>query len=94
VPLASPTQLGETIFDAALPALGRVADGTRYRLIGIGAARLAPAALADQGDLVDRDAPKRAGRERALDALRARFGEGAIRRGVARGEPRAPSGRR
>ena len=94
VPLSGPTQLGETILEAALPVLKRAADGTRYRLIGIGAVRFAPPSLADPGDLVDREAPRRAGRERALDALRARFGDDVIRRGAVPASPRMPPGRR
>ncbi|HEX7390941.1 MAG TPA: DNA polymerase IV [Acidiphilium sp.] len=80
VPLAAPTQLPETIFEAAKPVLIR-ASGEAFRLIGIGASRLTSAEQADRGDLVDRDAPRRARRQQAMDALRAKFGQGIIRRG-------------
>ncbi|HQT60173.1 MAG TPA: DNA polymerase IV [Acidiphilium sp.] len=80
VRLTAPTQLAETIFEAAKPVLMRAA-GPRYRLIGIGAARLAAAAEADRGDLVDRETPRRAAREDAVERLRAKFGTGIIRRG-------------
>ncbi|CAG4904184.1 unnamed protein product [Acidocella sp. C78] len=80
VRLTGPTQLAETIFEAAKPILMRAA-GPRYRLIGIGAARLAAAAEADRGDLVDRETPRRAAREDAVERLRAKFGTGIIRRG-------------
>lgn len=81
--LPAPTQLAETIFEAARPLLAREADGTAFRLIGIGAAPLAAAALADQGDLADQAAPRRRARQDAIDQLRARFGESAVQRGRA-----------
>jgi DNA polymerase-4 len=61
--------------------LGKEADGTAYRLIGIGAAPLMPAATADQPDLADPDAPRRAAAQSAIDALRGRFGNTVIVRG-------------
>ncbi|WP_135468211.1 DNA polymerase IV [Crenalkalicoccus roseus] len=81
VRLPSPTLLPETLFEAARPLLAKEADGTRFRLIGIGAQPLAPAAEADRGDLADSEAPRRAARWRAMEALRARFGEGVVMRG-------------
>lgn len=81
--LAQPTQLADTLFAAARRLLAREADGTRFRLIGIGAAPLAPAAAADRGDLADPEAPRRVALERAVAALRARFGPAAVRRGRA-----------
>ncbi len=79
--LPNPTQLPETIFEAALPLLKREADGTKFRLIGIGASPLADAAMADKGDLADTQTPRRLARQSAIDALRAKFGEGAVQRG-------------
>jgi DNA polymerase IV len=79
--LPNPTQLPETLFEAALPLLKREADGTRFRLVGIGASPLADAVLADKGDLADTLTPRRLARQGAIDALRAKFGEGAVRRG-------------
>ena len=72
--LANPTQLPETLFEAARDLLRREADGTAFRLIGIGAAPLAPAAQADRGDLADTGAVRRQARQEAIDRLRARFG--------------------
>jgi DNA polymerase-4 len=40
-----------------------------------------PGAEADRGDLADPEAGRRVATQAALDALRARFGEGAIGRG-------------
>ncbi len=79
--LPTPTRLPETLFAAARPLLLKEADGTAFRLIGIGAQPLAPAAEADRGDLADPEAPKRAARWQAVEALRAKFGEGAVVRG-------------
>lgn len=76
--LPSPTLLPETLFAAARPLLAREADGTAFRLIGIGAQPLARAAEADRGDLADPEAPRRVARWQAVEALRARFGDGAV----------------
>lgn len=79
--LPAPTALPDTLFAAARPLLLREADGTAFRLIGVGAQPLLPAALADRGDLADPEAPRRAARWKAMEALRARFGEAAVVRG-------------
>jgi DNA polymerase-4 len=79
--LAVPTQLPDVLFEAARGLLGRETDGTAYRLIGIGAAPLLPAAQADQPDLAEPDRPRRVAAQAAIDALRARFGADAIGRG-------------
>ncbi|WP_306117920.1 MULTISPECIES: DNA polymerase IV [unclassified Roseitalea] len=79
--LTDPTQLADRIFRVALPLLEREIDGTRYRLIGVGVAELADPARADPGDLVDPQAGRRARAERAIDALRGKFGEGAVETG-------------
>jgi DNA polymerase IV len=49
--LADPTQRADTLYRAALPLLREAVDGTRFRLIGVGADRLAEPALADPPDL-------------------------------------------
>jgi DNA polymerase-4 len=87
--LAGPSAVPETIYAAAKPMLAREADGTAFRLIGIGAQPLVEGAGADRGDLADPDAPRRAARWEAMEVLRAKFGEGAVRAG--RGLPAAPS---
>ena len=58
--LAGPTRLPDVLFAAARALLAREADGTAYRLIGIGAQPLAPGAAADQPDLAE---PERAAAE-------------------------------
>lgn len=79
--LPAPTALPDTLFAAALPLLAREADGTAFRLIGLGAQPLAPIEAADRGDLADPDAPRRAARHKAIEALRRRFGEDSVKRG-------------
>ncbi len=81
VRLAIPTRLPETLFAATRPLLADAADGTAFRLIGIGAQPLAPAAEADRGDLADPEAPRRAARWAAVETLRARFGAAAVLQG-------------
>ncbi|WP_458096959.1 DNA polymerase IV [Roseomonas sp. WA12] len=79
--LSGPTAVPETLYAAALKLLAREADGTAFRFIGVGAQPLVEASGADQGDLADPEAPRRAARWAAMEALRARFGEGAVRAG-------------
>jgi DNA polymerase IV len=75
-----PTQLAAKIFACGRELLAREADGTRYRLIGIGVSGLAAAAEHEGADLIDR---RTAEAEQAIDRLRARFGEDAVVKGLA-----------
>ena len=79
--LANPTQLADVIYRAAAPLLEKEADGTAFRLIGVGLSRLADADLADPADLLDPTAEQRANAERAMDKVRAKFGKEAIKKG-------------
>ena len=79
--LPAPTGLPDRLFEAARTLLAREADGTAYRLIGIGAHPLVPATLADLGDLADPHAARAVAAQQAIDRLRAKFGEGAIGKG-------------
>ncbi len=79
--LPGPTALPDRLFAAGRDLLTREADGTAFRLIGLGASPLMPAADADRPDLADPDMPRRVAAQRAVDALRARFGAGVIYRG-------------
>jgi DNA polymerase-4 len=79
--LAQPSVLPDRLFAAACVLLAREADGTAFRLIGIGASGLVPIAQADQGDLADPDAARMVARQGAIDALRLRFGDAVIGRG-------------
>lgn len=82
--LSDPTQMAEVLYRAAVPLVTRLADGTRYRLIGVGASDLVDGAQADPPDLLDPTVQRRAHVERAIDAVRAKMGADAIRKG--RGE--------
>jgi len=75
------TQLSDVMFRVGRTLLAREADGTRYRLLGIGLSKLTPAAECDPPNLLDERAARRANVERAMDAVRAKFGEGAVRKG-------------
>ncbi len=74
-----PTQLAVRIFACGRDLLARETNGTRYRLIGIGVSGLEPAAPGDFADLIDR---RSADAERAIDQLRARFGDDAVVKGL------------
>jgi len=78
--LPSPTQLAGRIFTAARDLLQREADGTRFRLLGVGMSALTAANVADPADLVD---GRKADAEHAVDRVRARFGDDAVVRGLA-----------
>ncbi len=81
------TQLPKRLFAPARELLAwelaRERSGARFRLIGIGASDLCPAAEADQGDLVDMDLAREKAEDQAIDAVRAKFGPSAIVKGIA-----------
>ena len=77
------TQLAPRLFDAARAMLAMQPKGERYRLIGVGASDLRPGAEADAADLVEGDRTREKSRERAIDALREKFGRTAVVRGLA-----------
>jgi DNA polymerase-4 len=79
--LAAPTQLADRIFRIALAALKREADGTRFRLLGVGLSSLTPAAQADPQSLIDPQNDKRAAAERAMDKIRSKFGGESVGKG-------------
>ncbi len=79
--LAHPTQLAEVIWRAGTRLLGREADGTRFRLIGIGVSNYAPEAECDPPDLADPGSFRRQEIERTMDTVRERFGRDAIVKG-------------
>jgi DNA polymerase-4 len=83
--LPAPTQLADQLWRTARHLLAREADGTPYRLIGVGAEDLVEAAAADPGDLFAPDRGTSAKVERAMDDLRARLGDDAITKGRAFG---------
>jgi len=86
--LSDPTRLADRIFQTGLDLLRKEADGTRYRLIGIGVSDLSDPTRADPPDLVDVTARKRALAEGAMDSLREKFGRQAIETGYTFGKGR------
>lgn len=78
--LSGPTQLAGRIYAAGRDLLVREVGVTRYRLLGIGVSQLAEIDGQDRADLLDRRA---ADAEHAIDRLRAKFGRGAVIRGLA-----------
>jgi DNA polymerase-4 len=86
--LADPTQLADRIFGTGRELLAKEADGTRYRLLGIGVSDLSDPAKADPPDLIDVQARKRALAEGAMDSLRLKFGRSAVETGYTFGKGR------
>ena len=76
------TQLSGRLFIAARDLLLPELDGTRFRLIGLAASDLCPAAEADRGDLLDGNVAREKAAETAIDALRAKFGPAAVVKGI------------
>jgi DNA polymerase-4 len=80
--LGEPTQLAARIFEAGRDLLARETDGTKFRLLGIGASNLADAADADGADLVDHKGERAAKAEHAVDKVREKFGNMAVVKGL------------
>lgn len=94
--LPDATRLADKIFATGLELLRKEADGTPFRLLGIGVSDLVDDARADPPDLVDHGARKRAMAELAMDALREKFGGKAVETGYTfgrsvRGKPQDPA---
>ena len=79
--LKSATQSAEEMFQVAEPLLAHEADGRAFRLIGIGAHDLVEAGQVAQGDLFSGFGPAGSKVDKALDAVREKFGDGAIVKG-------------
>lgn len=77
------TQLPGRLFAPALDLLKAEIDATRFRLIGIAAGDLCPASEADRGDLVDTNIGRDKAEDKAIDAIRAKYGHAAIVKGIA-----------
>ncbi len=80
------TQLADAIYRAALPMLEKEADGRLFRLIGVGvqnveAVDASQPETADLLDCTDDRARKVEKVEAAMDRLRGKFGDGAIKKG-------------
>ncbi|MCR8549139.1 DNA polymerase IV [Salipiger sp. P9] len=82
--LGDATQMADRIYREARALFDQLGPRGPYRLLGAGISQLVPAEQADRlGDLLDPQAARRAGAERATDAIRAKFGEDAIVKGRA-----------
>ena len=79
--LKSATQSAEEMFQAAEPLLAHEADGRTFRLIGIGAHDLVEIGQVIQGDLFSGFGPAGSKVDKALDAVREKFGDDAIVKG-------------
>jgi DNA polymerase-4 len=80
--LVDPTQLADRVHAVGADMLAREADGTRFRLIGIGVSDFSDPQFADPRDLVDPGAGKRAAAEAAMDRIRGKFGNEAVELGL------------
>jgi DNA polymerase-4 len=82
--LREPTQIADRIYRTARELFDAADERGPFRLIGVGLSEITGAETADlSGDLLDPDAQRRAGAERATDRIRARFGPDAILKGRA-----------
>ena len=78
--IAVPTQTARTLFAVGRELLAKEATGRPYRLIGIGIAELVEAG-AFEDDFFGGDERRALAGEKTLDAIRARFGAGAVTSG-------------
>lgn len=84
IALRDSTQLADRIYRTARALFDQVGNKGPYRLLGAGISDLCSADDADRApDLLDPDAAKRSGAERAADAIREKFGPDAILKGRA-----------
>ena len=79
--LRGATQSAEELFQAAEPLLVRETDGRAFRLIGIGAHDLVGAGQVVQGELFGGIGSTQSKVEKALDAVREKFGGDAVVKG-------------
>ena len=92
--LDAPTQLAGIIFEVGQSLLKPLINGTPYRLIGIGVSHFRPLKEADQPDLVEPIRTKRANAERAMDALKEKFGKTTIGKGRSFDSAKAADGKK
>ncbi|MCX7319540.1 MAG: DNA polymerase IV [Hyphomicrobiales bacterium] len=85
--IQSPTQLAKRIFDIGRDMLAKEIDGTSFRLIGTGVSALRPGIEAGDENMLD---SRSAHAERAMDALKKKFGDAAVIRGIAYDGPEKP----
>jgi DNA polymerase-4 len=76
-----PTQSADVMYECGLNLLTPELGAAAYRLIGIGVSDLVEGAACDLSDLFSEGPRKKLGAERAMDAVRAKFGATAIGKG-------------
>lgn len=81
--LPNATQLAEVIYRTSVAIIEKEAVGPAFRLIGVGVADILDAEDADPPDLLQKSSPKAHRNEQAIDAVRAKFGSEAIKKGRA-----------
>lgn len=86
--LDKPANLARTTFAAAKRMLHETAGGAAYRLIGVGYSGLSAAGAAVDEDLFGGDGKRVAAQEKAIDALREKFGRDAVKAGRTLRKPR------
>lgn len=79
--LENPTQLSEVIYQESRRMLANTADGRRFRLIGVGTSDLQDGETADPPSLLVPELAQVAKVERAMDAVRLKLGDDAIKKG-------------
>jgi DNA polymerase-4 len=79
--LPAPTQIADRLYRIARALFDQRPDPGPFRLIGVTLSDLVPDDGDAPGDLLDPGAARRAAAERAIDAIRARFGASAITKG-------------
>jgi DNA polymerase-4 len=87
--IQSPTQMAKRIFDVSREMLAKEIDGTAFRLIGTGVSALRPGVEAGDDNMLDR---RSAHAERAMDALKKKFGNAAVIKGIAYDGPEKTRG--
>ena len=84
VALLDPTNMADTIYEAAKPLLVRELSKAPFRLLGVGLSHITDNAAGSQiGSLLDPEKNLREKAERATDVIRERFGKDAIVKGKA-----------
>ena len=81
--LGAATQMAEIVFKTAEPMLKKELARGPFRLIGIGLDDISSAAAAEAPDLFAAEPPRALKVEKAMDAVRAKFGRAAIKKGRA-----------
>lgn len=79
--LDAPSNLARIAFAAAKPMLHKALQGKAYRLIGVGFSGLAFAGDSAEPDLFGDDNERIAKQEKAIDAIREKFGRDAVKAG-------------